>query len=130
MSRNMIISSTHFPHKNMHKGTWRSPDGKTCNQIDCVLKDNRKATSSMDVRTIRGDSGDSDHYYVKIEYRCKIMAWKNDNRLKTPKIKVQKPEDPASQEMYQQAIAEKTSEITLANDDKSNPDKTWKTFKV
>ena len=39
MSRNMIISSTHFPHKNIHKGTWRSPDGKTYDQKDYVLID-------------------------------------------------------------------------------------------
>ena len=29
VSRNMIIGSTLHPHKNIHKITWRSPDGVT-----------------------------------------------------------------------------------------------------
>jgi hypothetical protein len=123
-----ITSSTYFPHKNIHKRTCRSPDGKTFNQIHHVPID-KSATSIMDVRTYRGASRDSDHYLVKIIYRCRILAWTNDRRLKTPKIKVQKLEDPAVQEKYHKAIEEKSSEITLGNDDKDNVDKTCKTIK-
>jgi hypothetical protein len=46
----------------------------------------------------------------------------------TPKIKVQKLEDPAVQAMYQKAIEEKTSETTLESHDKDNVDKIWKTL--
>jgi hypothetical protein len=31
VSRNMVISSVIFPHKDIHKETWISPDGHTKN---------------------------------------------------------------------------------------------------
>jgi len=36
-TKSMVISSTTFPHKKIHKGLWRSPDGKTIDQIEHLL---------------------------------------------------------------------------------------------
>jgi hypothetical protein len=33
-SKNLVVKITMFPHRNIHKYTWTSPDGKTHNQID------------------------------------------------------------------------------------------------
>jgi len=36
-SKNLVVKSTMFPHRNIHKYTWTSLDGKTHIQIDHVL---------------------------------------------------------------------------------------------
>jgi hypothetical protein len=38
-SKNLIVKSSLFPHRNIHKFTLTSPDGKTHNQIDHILID-------------------------------------------------------------------------------------------
>jgi hypothetical protein len=40
-SKNLVVKSTMFPHRNIHKYTWTSLDGKNHNQIDHILIDRR-----------------------------------------------------------------------------------------
>jgi len=59
-SKNVVVTSTMFPHRNIHKYTWTSPDGNTHNQIDHILIDRRWHSSELDVRSFRG--ADCDDY--------------------------------------------------------------------
>ena len=69
ITKNMVISSTLFLHKRIHKDTWKAPDETTSNQTDHVMIDSRHATDILDVKSCRGAVCDSDHYMVKIKYR-------------------------------------------------------------
>ena len=42
-SKNLVVKSAMFPHRNIHEYTWTSLDGKTHNQIDHVLIDREVA---------------------------------------------------------------------------------------
>ena len=77
ISRNMVVSSTYFEHKNIHKATWLSPDGITKNQIDHLLIDGRHCSDVLDVKSCRGPNVDSDHYLVKAVVRAKVSTGHN-----------------------------------------------------
>jgi hypothetical protein len=71
-TKNLVVKSTMFPHRNIHKYTWTSPDGKTHNQIDQILIDRRRHSSVLDVRSFRGADCDNDHYLVVMKVREKL----------------------------------------------------------
>jgi hypothetical protein len=66
-SKNLRVKSTMFPHCNIHKYTWTSPDGRTHNQIDHILVDRQRHSNVLDVRSLRATDCDSDHYLVMAE---------------------------------------------------------------
>jgi hypothetical protein len=48
-SKNLIVKSATFPHRDIHKHTWTSPDDVTHNQIDHVLINKRRHSNILDV---------------------------------------------------------------------------------
>jgi hypothetical protein len=73
-SKNLRVKSTMFPHRNIHKYTWTSPDEKHHNQIDHILVDRRRHSNVLDVRSFRSADCDRDHYLVvaKVKYRLAV----------------------------------------------------------
>jgi hypothetical protein len=59
-AKNVVVSSTCFTLKEIHKQTWRSPDGKLNNQIDHILIDKRNASSMLDIKSCKGAN-----YHIK-----------------------------------------------------------------
>lgn len=104
-SFDMTISSTSFPRKNIYKGTWKSNDGTTVNQIDHVLIDNKYKRSITDVRTKRGADCDSDHFLVKTKLQCRFLKPKLTNRPhRSPRWNTEALKDPEQVTKYQDSI--------------------------
>jgi hypothetical protein len=65
-SKNVLAKSTMFPHRSIHKYTWKSPDGKMHYHIDHVLIVRRRRSSILDVRCFRGADCDSGRYTIVV----------------------------------------------------------------
>jgi len=50
----LVVNSTMFPHRNIHKYTWTPPNGKTHNQTEHILANIRWHSSILDVRSFKG----------------------------------------------------------------------------
>lgn len=90
----LVIKSTMFPHKNIHKGTWRSPDGRYTIQIDHILVNSMFKNCIQDVRSIRGADSDSDHYLVRGKMKIKLKRCTRTNKEQLIRYDVTKLDDP------------------------------------
>ena len=68
MNNNLVIGGTIFPHKNIHKLTWQSPDGRTINQI---IINGKWRRSLQDVRAYWGADAYSDHHLTAATIKLK-----------------------------------------------------------
>ena len=96
LSNRCIIGGTIFPHGDIHKLSWRSPDGNTVNQIDHVIVNKKWQRSLLDVKVHRGTNVGSDHHLLIAKIRLKLRATPtvkqrrrvfNINKLRAPEVK-------------------------------------------
>ena len=78
-----VIGGTIFAHKNIHKGTWVSPDHVTINQIDHICISKKFRRSLQDVKVRRGADVASDHHLVAAKLKLKLKKnWSSEPRRK------------------------------------------------
>jgi hypothetical protein len=65
-----------FPHCNIHKFTWTSPDGKTYKLIDHIQMDGRWHSSILGLQSFRAADCDTDHYLVVAKVRERLVVSK------------------------------------------------------
>ena len=95
----LAVANTFFAHKDIHKKTWRSPDGKTNNEIDYLCISQRWKTSIKDVKACRGADVGSDHHLVRAMLQLRLKRLKKSEKVQpfaTTKLK-----DPETVKAYQ-----------------------------
>ena len=68
----LVITVTIFPHKEIHKATWTSPNDRTKNQIDHTMIAKEYRSSVMDTVVRRGADVGTDHYLVETRLKLKL----------------------------------------------------------
>jgi len=128
-SKNLVVKSTMFPHRNIHKYTWTSPDGKTHNQTDHVLIGRIWHSSVLDVRSFRGADCDTDHYLVIAKVRERLAVGKQAaQRFDRQRFNLRKLNEPEAREQYQIEIINRFAALENLNED-DNVKRTWKNIK-
>ena len=94
LQNNLMVGGTFFPHKDVHKGTWISPDGQTINQIDHIMIRRKFRSALFDTRVYRDADCDTDHMLVvgKIRIKLKSRSTITDRREKLNIDKLENPE--------------------------------------
>jgi hypothetical protein len=80
MSKYPVVKSTMYPHQNIHKYIWTSPDGKNCKQIDFILIYRIWHSSILDVQSFRRADCDTDYYQVVTKIRERLAVSKETSQ--------------------------------------------------
>lgn len=105
-SHQLFIGGTKFPHRDIHKYTWQSPDRVTRNQIDHFLISRKFLGCLMDVRTARGADIYSDHKLLIGEVKLRPKAFYH-HKVSSYKFNVHRLQDPTTAASFSNQICAK-----------------------
>ena len=123
----MVIKSTWFMHKKINLATWKSPDGKTLNQIDHCLIDGRHSSDVINVKTCRGPNVDSDHFMVLIVVRARICLAMNNKYDAMKRYAVGKLKDKRVAETYATNINRRLTDVQR-DEAHTDPVRSWSLY--
>lgn len=110
--KNMTIVSTYFQRKEIHKGTWRSPDGKTINQIDHVMIEKPEVRCIKNVRSYRGLDADTDHFMVGVKIKQLIPESRNQTAKKARNRRTVRLQSEEEKIRYENMISNELEKLT------------------
>ena len=126
--QDLVIGGTIFPHKQIHKATWRHPNCTAENQIDHMAYSRKFRRCFSDVRTMKGATVGSDHYLVVGSLKLKLRRnWterpQGRERFNTTLLK-----NEAKKTEFQLTLSNRFQVLANLPDDSSVEEK-WSTYK-
>jgi hypothetical protein len=105
-SKNLIVRSAMFPHRNVREFTWTSPNGKIHNKTDHILIDRRWHSCVLDVGSFKAADCDIDHYLVVAKVREALAVSKQTTHtLCMEKFNLKKLNEVEGKEQYHAEIS-------------------------
>jgi hypothetical protein len=113
-SKHLRVKNTMFPHRNIHKYTWTSPDGKPHNQISHILADRRRQSNILDVRTYRAVDCDTDYYLVVAKVRERLAVNKQrSHRFHMERLNLKKSNEVEDNEQYRIEVSNRFAALEV-----------------
>jgi hypothetical protein len=128
LNNDLVIGGTIFPHKNIHKLTWQSPNGRTLNQIDHIIINGKWRRSLENVRAFRGADAGSDHNLVAATVKLKLrkaMRQEGQRRL----FDIAKLRCPKIQKQFAVEVKNRFQALTDIDGDDTSVESKWDKIK-
>jgi hypothetical protein len=118
-----------FPHCNIQKYTWTSPEEKTHNQTNHILTDRRQHSSIFDVQSFRRADCDNDHYLIVAVVRERLAVSKHAaHKMDMQRLNLKKLQEEKVNEQYQVTIINKFTALE-DSEDHGDINKAWDTVR-
>ena len=83
MANGLVIrGGTLFQHKDIHKATWVSANGRVKNQIDHLLISRQLRSAVLDARVQKRTDINSDHFLVRTNIRLRLVKYVSMKKFK------------------------------------------------
>ena len=127
--QDLVIGGSVFPHRRIHKATWKHPNGTVENQIDHIAYSRKFRRCISDVRVKKGATVGSDHYLVVGSLKLKLKKnWterpQGRERFDTTLLK-----DPAKKNEFQLTLSNRFQALADLPDEPSVED-IWTSYKT
>uniref|UniRef100_A0A914V3E1 Reverse transcriptase domain-containing protein n=1 Tax=Plectus sambesii TaxID=2011161 RepID=A0A914V3E1_9BILA len=112
----LAVSNTYFPHKRIHKMTWKAPGARGVrNEIDYICVSNNFRSSILDVRSYRGADVGTDHFLLAA--KCRLRLKRQPLKDQRPKpFDVVKLKDPELKRQFNAAVRNRFELLTPSAD--------------
>lgn len=124
-----VIGGSMFPHKEIHKMTWISPDKATRNQIDHIAITRKWRHSLLDVRAMRGADVASDHILLRAKFKIKLMTSDTFRKCTEKSYNIRwLKEDEEIHRKYKRALKNEVDKH-MEQKNNTNIEDSWNTYK-